>query len=418
MNKHILFWICLYLFLWVPLSFGNMWPASSSFGWGGIWISQTPSSLQENISIEKHILLFQASKKNLYQKTAPYVWYNFLEKLTWVSADIIQKDSFTFRDEFNSDVSKLSHPQMFFIKKYETYASTGSVNILAQYHLKNNSPQAITEQEVYFSLGGVEHINGSLSEIYTQTGIENVQHVYVLNNENDYPKNFRISQNHANIPFFYEFTLNALHPIYAYDDYTQPKQSKKIPVDEVKKQVKFSLSFSPFEEKVITIQYSLPYKIDIHWEKYIDYDYSPIFQWHSGEVKQSTLALIGNPWNIWYKILKDSINYKNTLPLKKIESFIYANTFSNISKQSGFKNIRIFFVNIENLNAFLKNWIWVNEPSSIFQFFFEKTQTSYDATNPPQAHISAKNTEDILIKNQGKTFKANLYQFMKHMYLR
>ena len=82
-------------FFFTQNTLANMWPASASIWAGGIEF-QTGSILQENISVEKHFLLFQTSGENIYDEKAPYSWYDFLEKITNIPAKTIEKNSFQF----------------------------------------------------------------------------------------------------------------------------------------------------------------------------------------------------------------------------------------------------------------------------------------------------------------------------------
>lgn len=414
MKKYIYVLVWYFILFWVQNTLANMWPASSSIGWGGIWV-QDNYWINDFISIDKHYLVFQASDKDIYKENAPHTGYEFLEKLTGISSQSIKNDSFIFRDEYGYDINNLQNKDTLFINKYEKYASSGSVNIIAQYHLNNISDSYLKNQEVYFSLGKVEHVNGSIYESWADRGIENIQQIYVLNNQNDYPTNFRLYENGEKKHFTYDFELHSLRSLYI--DIIQ-----EIKLNSVDKRVKFSLSFEPNESKVITVMYSIPYKVDLNGEKYIDYDYSPIYGWKNGTVKKSTIWIIGNHQNIGYSLnaINSDHQWNNSakkLSLQRKHTFTYVSTLTNLHQDDGIKNIKVYFANIDDINRYLREWLRVYQPQYLFESFFDKTQTLYDETNPPKVTLSKDNPEEIIIENNGKYFKEVFFEFMKHINL-
>ena len=72
--------------------FANTWPMSESLGsW---WLEfDSGSIMAKNVSVEKHILLFKTSKKNLYQSWTKYVGYDFLKKKLWISQEYIDENT-------------------------------------------------------------------------------------------------------------------------------------------------------------------------------------------------------------------------------------------------------------------------------------------------------------------------------------
>ncbi len=417
MKKLIPFSLFLLSIFTTQNTLANMSP-SFHFGAGGI-ISETWSLLQENISVEKHFLIFQPSNKNLYDKNAPYSWYDFLEKITGVSKNIIEKNSFYSREDFWFKLENLEYYKNLFWKITQEYSTTGSVNIIAQYHFKNNSEKKIINEKVSFSFWNTKYLawGWPLYELYDEN-LKNVDHIYFLNDENNYPKNFKVIEKNK--------LLNS------YDDYQIKDWGKwgyletideiqyiwwQIPISFIDKVSTFSLSFKPYEEKIITISYSIPLKKDIYWnQRYIDYNYFPLTNWKNETIRESYIAVIGNKKNIPYD-LRTSVNNtdeKSHINLKKLGKFIYWNVFKNVDKKNSLHTIQLAFANIDELNFFLKNWEWGRiEAINFFQSFFEKNNIQFDYENPPKATQSPDNPEKIIIEYNWEKFEMDFLEILK-----
>lgn len=427
MKKFIPFSLFLFSIFTTQSTLANMWPLSGNIGAGWI-ITETWSLLQENISVEKHFLLFKTSQKNIYDKNLPYSWYDFLEKVTNISAKNIKKNSFYLRDEFWNKLKNLEHYENLFIKKVQEYSSTGSIDITAQYHFKNNSEKEIKNEKVFFSFWGAEHARWALYELNYDENIKEVKQIYILNNENDYPKNFKVIEKNKTLLLKNEYRLQKLASYwYIEEDYGYP-----IPVHSVDKISTFSLSFKPYEEKIITVTYSLPLKKDYLWRyRYIDYDYAPLLNWKNEKVKKSGIAVIGDKNNILYSaqsiIDEDKYSGKKNLFLEKVWTFTHAlflqdvqkrlnNWISvkNLESRTDIWNMKFVFVNIDELNSLIQLWTYWGALPKFFHSFFENPkdfEKYYE--NPPKATQSPDNPEKIIIEYHWEKFEMDFLEILK-----
>lgn len=409
----------------------NMWPLSGNIGAGWI-ITETWSLLQENISVEKHFLLFKTSQKNIYDKNLPYSWYDFLEKVTNISAKNIEKNSFSFRDEFWNKLENLEHYENLFIKKVQEYSSTGSIDITVQYHFKNNSQKEINNEKVFFSFWSAEHAQVAIFELYSDENFKNVKQIFILNNENDYPKNFTISDKNNKIPTQEEYILTKMFPLSYFETINGSKYWHPIPQYSVDKIATFSLSFKPYEEKVVTVRYSLPFKQDTFSNyRYIDYDYAPILNWKNEKVKKSGILVIGDKNNFFIPqsstIDQDKYSWNKSLFLKKVWKFTFGLWLENIQKRlnnwisvknlnsrTDFWNMKFMFLNIHDLNL---NFAGKSYITYIPKFFWSKIKTEKDFEkyyeNPPKATQSPDNPEKIIIEYNWEKFEMDFLEILK-----
>ena len=419
MKKYIYLLLCfIYTLFSIQNTLANMSP---SFHFGAGWITtESWSLLQENISVEKHFLIFQPSNKNLYDKNALYSWYDFLEKITGVSKNIIKKNSFYSSKDFWFKLENLDYYKNLFWKVTQEYSTTGSVNIIAQYHFKNNSEKEIKNEKVSFSFWNTKYLawGWPLYELYDEN-LKNVDHIYFLNNENNYPKNFKVIEKNK--------LLNS------YDDYQIKDWSKwgyletidgiqyigwQIPISFIDKVSTFALSFKPYEEKIITVKYSIPLKKDVYSnQRYVDYDYFPLTNWKNETIKESYIAVIGNknniPYNLKTTISIDNKDDKSNTNLKRLGKFIYWNAFKNVDKKNSPHTIQLAFVNIDELNFLLKNWAGYFESSTFFKSFFEKYNIQFDFQNPPKATQSPNNPEKVIIEYNWEKLEIDFLEIFK-----
>ena len=417
MKKLIPFSLFLLSIFTTQNTLANMSP-SFHFGAGGI-IAETWSLLQENISVEKHFLIFQPSDKNIYDKNAPYSWYDFLEKITGVSKNRIEKNSFYSREDFWFKLENLEYYKNLFWKIEQTYSITGSVNIITQYHLKNNSEKEIISESVSFSFWDTKNLGGGwpLYELYDEN-LKNVDHIYFLNNENNYPKNFKVIEKNKLLNTYDNYQVKN----WWYWGYTETIDGieyiwGKVPISFIDKVSTFSLSFKPYEEKIITVSYSIPLKKDVYSnQRYIDYDYFPLTNWKNETIKQSYIAIIGNkdniPYNLRTSISIDNREDKSNINLKRLWKFIYWKSFYNVNKNNSLHTIQLAFANIDEVNFIFNNGAGYFEPLTFFNFF-EKYNIPFDFTNPPKATLSPNNPENVIIEYNWETFEMNFLEILK-----
>jgi len=335
------------LLLFVPYySFANMCPCSEWIGsW---WFTLLPNSkLKKYVSVEKEILLFKTSNKNIYKNNSQYLWYDYIINKENITSEFIEKNTITSDNFWDIKTDK----NIAIIEPLEEFYQTWSVDIAVRYYLKNNTDEKIENEKIWFSYRKVNFIQqnlfvGNLSE-----------KIYVLNNENNYPTNFVAFDWKNKLDIKDEYVSEKFDNIY-YTGYLREENKKHKELISVNKISTFNISFKPNETKILTIVYSLPFKIQFNWPKYIDYDFSPIFNWKDWTVKQLFIAILWDDNNILYSnytkidesIIKEhKVIEKSKYNFNRVWNNKYIKYIENITQDSNINDIKISFSNQKNI---------------------------------------------------------------------
>jgi hypothetical protein len=171
-----------------------------------------------------------------------------------------------------------------------------------------------------------------------------LEKLFLFSSENNYPKNLKIT--------FWWKEIN-IKDYYMLEDVTNNYlSSSQFKSTLIKKVSSFDLSFEPLESKTLKITYSIPLKEWAIW-KFINYDFSPIFNWKNSKLPELELIVVGNNNHILNSsessFWSDFTNPKNHIYIAKIK---------NIEKN--YKN-DILTINFRSLNDLLDNnfcWFW------------------------------------------------------------
>lgn len=361
-------------------AFANMWPILNS-NWAWWLYFSSGNLLSENVSVEKEVLVFKTSDKNIFKKDAKYLWYEYLMKKLKVSKNFIEKNLTTIDnwDEHNNIDEKL-----WFIGVENDY-TWWSINIWVRYYLKNNSDKEMKDQKIWFSFFKNTSVNASL--------IPYSDNIYVLNSENNYPTNFKV----------YDWNKSlSISNSYMSEEFKNTNSSWQI-LNSVKKISTFNVSFQPNESKILTITYSIPFKLKFNGDKYVDYDFSPIFNWKGWNVKNVFIAIFWDDNNILYKSLSNiafDIVWKNK----------YVKNLENINKTSNIDNIEIFFSNQKELIERWFCWLWCINSS----FFCSEQDNSWNYFGESITVSASKDPQKIVIKtNDGKLKEYDIFDVLK-----
>lgn len=408
--------IVLWVFILPSYLLANTWPMSESLGSG--WMEfDSGSIMAKNVSVEKHILLFRTSKKDVFKENADYTGYDFLKNKLGFTQDYVERN--TIPDDY---LDFQWSGSTIFIRKEQSYLASWSVDIAVRYYLKNNSNLTIPKQSIGFSFSKTDAIN---YHMLSEMGISD-KNIYILNDENNYPDNFHVYEWTTELPINNDnFILQNMRGFERNNKqnfwYKSFSSINKTPL--------FELSFEPNETKVITITYSLPYKVPFTWTAYIDYNYSPIFNWEGGVVKNSYIAVI---WDDVH-IVNNSESYIDTnetrgyphISIWKLWRNIYGIMLYNVSRNSSINNLKIAFSSLDDL--IYRACIWMGCLSTNFLSWNEKDGQYYSenieilpSSDPQKAIIKEiKNVTYDHIWNRksfdyaGKEYEMDIFDMLK-----
>lgn len=342
--KKILF-VIICCFCFINTSFANVSPASRDSQWSIVF--DKDSELAKNISVLKERIILKVSDKNIAKKNPKYIWWEYFydkyKNKKWLKQYI----------EDNTIKLQWSVSKTMFYNIEEYYEYIWNVNVTVEYTLKNESDKNITNQQVVFSSLKIDDINDQFVTEPIGEYWENIlKKLYLFSSENNYPKNLKVT--------FWWKEIN-IEDDYILEDVTNNylwSPELKFNSTLIKKVNTFDLSFRPFESKTLKITYSIPLK-DYIGAKFMNYDFSPIFNWKNWKLPELELIVVGNDN---YILNSSESSYWSAFTNPK--NNIYIAKIKDIEKND--KN-DILTINFRSLNDFLDDrFCWFGAINSDF----------------------------------------------------
>lgn len=364
--KKSLFIIPILTFSFIWSVFANMWPSSIQRQWTISFNSD--SELAKNVSVEKEIIILKVNKNDIYKKDAKYIWYDFLNS-KWITNNYIKNHLICIVDGISYTPQKNA-----FYKIIEDHSFSWSVDFRIQYFLKNNSDKKIENEKVTFSSLKNEWFNysfpwESLDPSNFGSGLiydfSKMQYFIAMYNENYYPKNINISLWNNKLELKDDYIIDTFYE----NDNEYIKYPKNNMI--IKKGYTFNLSLEPNETKTLTITYSIPLNnmtYNHNGVQWINYDFSPIFNWKNWIVKEVDIWVIWDNRHIINS--SESYFYSDTLtdtgwnlietPLNFLNSErnIYITKFYNVDKSKWFDGLNISFNSTSDIISWYFCWLW------------------------------------------------------------